>query len=473
MDVARPQAAEADAETPDRWWRLVVGAAACTAAYLAATVSGYLLSQFGGRTLAGALAGMAVISVLAVVAVRLATALAGPAARVTGAIVGRTRSRRVGSAVSAQVAFLIVVSPLLTAIGHSVGFRGTTNVGLHHRPQTVVLLLTWLAVVIAPWMEEVSMRGFLLSGLTARLGFWPAAVASSLVWALLHGVSGVLVPFTVEGIVLCWIRRRTGSVRTGIALHASQNALATLVSGAGWLVAPPAVAVIASLVATREGGANTLARAVARVIERASRSADAVADRIAVREARPLGWIVAGAALSAGVVLEAASLELARGHGALTAGRVVIATLSLPLLGWLLLTARRPWRASATACLAGAAGCAAIVAARIGVLAGSAALVPLVGLGYTLTGLGLLGLAASGGSARARIGAGIAGLLLLVTLTPAPYVITSGRAMVDQSLVTTLGAAMAMIAVGIELRRPGGRAPEYAWRTTAPAAPPL
>ena len=59
------------------------------------------------------------------------------------------------------------------------------------------------------------MRGFLLSGLWQRFGFWPAAVASSLVWAGLHGVSGVLIPFTCEGLVLCWIRRRTGSVRTG------------------------------------------------------------------------------------------------------------------------------------------------------------------------------------------------------------------------------------------------------------------
>jgi CAAX protease family protein len=471
MDETRPEVAESD--PPDRWWRLLVGAAACTAAYLAATVSAYLLSQLGGRTLAGALAGIAAISVLAVVAVRLATTLAGPAAQVSGSMVGQGRSRRVGSAVSAQIAFLLVISPLLTALGHSAGARGTTNVGLHHRATAVVLLLTWIAVVVAPWMEEISMRGFLLSGLTARLGFWPAAVASSLVWAGLHGVSGVLVPFTVEGIVLCWIRRRTGSVRTGIALHASQNALATLVSGAGWLVAPPVAAVVLALIATREGRPGDLGHAAADLIARASRAAEAVTRRIHVGAGRPGVWIVAGAALSLGVVLEAASLELVGGHGTLTAGRLLIVTLSLPPLGWLLLTARRPWGAPAAACLAGAAGCAISLAARIDVIAGDAALVPLVGLGYTLTGLGLLGLAASGGSTRARIGAGAAGLLLLVTLTPAPYVITTGRAMVDQSLLTTLGAAAAMIAVGIELRRPRRPAPEYTWGATATATPPL
>jgi membrane protease YdiL (CAAX protease family) len=473
MDDAAPTAAERD--SPERWWRLVVGAAACTAGYLAATISAYLLAQLGGQTLAGALAGMAAISVLAVVTVRLATELAGPAARVSAAIVGTARSHRVGSAVSAQVGFLVVLSPILTAVGHSVGFHGTTNIGLHHRAAALVLLLTWIAVVVAPWMEEVSMRGFLLSGLTSRFGFWPAAVASSLVWAGLHGVSGVLVPFTAEGIVLCWIRRRTGSVRTGIALHGFQNLVASIVSGAGWLAAPALLALVLSLAATRDGGSHAYGDAVGDVFARAARAADGVTGRIAVGTARPAVWILAGAALSAGVVLEAASLELAGGHGALTAGRILIAIVSLPPLGWLLLTAGRPWRAPAAACLAGAAGCAVVAAARIGVIAGSTTLVPLVGIGYTLAGLGLLGLAASGAPVRARVGAGVAGLLLLVTLIPAPYVITSGRAMVDQSLLTTLGAAAALIAVGLELRRPGGRGPERTWgaAATATAAPPL
>ena len=104
------------------------------------------------------------------------------------------------------------------------------------------------------------MRGFLLSGLWQRFGFWPAAVVSSLVWASLHGVSGVLIPFTCEGIMLCWIRRRTGSVRTGIALHAGQNTVASLFSGAGFLIVPPLAAVVLSLVVTREGSAVAAGR---------------------------------------------------------------------------------------------------------------------------------------------------------------------------------------------------------------------
>ena len=447
-----------DAAAPaarDRSGRLLLAAAACTTLYLASTVSAYLLSELGGRrTLPGALAGMAAIAALSLVIVRLSARLAYPVGRIPGAIVGRARSLRVGSAVAAQIAFLLLIAPLLTVIGNSVGFHGTTSIALHHRPAAVVLLLTWIAVVIAPWMEEISMRGFLLSGLWSRYGFWPAAVASSLVWAGLHGVSGVLVPFTVEGIVLCWIRRRTGSTRTGIALHASQNVVASLASGAGLLVLPAVAAVVVSLVATREWAPNATATAVSRLLDRAVRTADAVAARVP-GGSRPAVWVGAGAALTTGLVLEAASLELDLGGGAvLTAGRLVIVVLCLPPLGWLLLSARSAWRAPAAGCVAGAIGCLLVIAARTGILLGDATLVPLVGLGYTLVGLGLLGLATAATDVRARIGAAAAGLLLAATLTPVPYVITSARSMIDQSLVTSLAAAAALICIGLTLRRP-------------------
>ena len=55
------------------------GRTACTTLYLASTVSAYLLSELGGRrTLAGALAGMAAITALSLVIVRLSARLAYP-----------------------------------------------------------------------------------------------------------------------------------------------------------------------------------------------------------------------------------------------------------------------------------------------------------------------------------------------------------------------------------------------------------
>src|SRR5436190_2910896 len=219
MDVA-PTATPESTAAPAQWWLAVAGAAACVLLYLGATVSAYLLTGMGDRTVPAAALAITVNVALCASAIALAARIAYPGG-VPAAIVGRARSSRVGTAVLAQVGFVIVALPLLTAIGDAIGMHGTTDLPLHHRQAGTVLLLTWIAVVAAPWMEELSMRGFLLSGLWQRFGFWPAAVASSLVWAGLHGVSGVLIPFTCEGLLLCWIRRRTGSVRTGIALHAT------------------------------------------------------------------------------------------------------------------------------------------------------------------------------------------------------------------------------------------------------------
>src|SRR5262249_39744019 len=46
---------------------------------------------------------------------------------VPAAIVGRARSSRVGTAVLAQLGFVIVALPLLTAIGNAIGLHGTTE----------------------------------------------------------------------------------------------------------------------------------------------------------------------------------------------------------------------------------------------------------------------------------------------------------------------------------------------------------
>jgi membrane protease YdiL (CAAX protease family) len=463
MDVV-PSRMPGSAAANAHWWLAVAGAAACVLLYLGATVSSYLLTGMGDRTVPAALVAIVVNVALCAGAIALAARIAYPGG-VPAAIVGRARSSRVGTAVLAQVGFVIVALPLLTAIGNAIGMHGTTDVPLHHRHAGAVLLLTWIAVVAAPWMEELSMRGFLLSGLWQRFGFWPAAVASSLVWAGLHGVSGVLIPFTCEGLLLCWIRRRTGSVRTGIALHAAQNTAASLFSGAGFLAAPPLAAVILSLVVTREGSAPAARRRAAELLGRATRSADALAARFTGGETRPGAWVLAGGAFAAGLVAEALPLELGLGgSGLVTVGRILIVALTLPPLAWLLLGAPRTWRAPAATSLAGAAGCVLVSLARLGVLLSSSTLVPLVGVGYTLIGFGLVGLATGELDPRARLAAGAAGLLMVATLTPLPYVITTSHAMVDQGLVTSLAAAAALVAVGLTLRRPAPSAP-------APAGP--
>jgi membrane protease YdiL (CAAX protease family) len=98
------------------------------------------------------------------------------------------------------------------------------------------LALLWFAfVVVAPAGEEIMFRGFLFRGWAASpRAIWPAILLTSAAWSLMHiqyDWFGILQIF-LGGILLGWIRWRTGSTLLTIALHALTNVWATLETAA-------------------------------------------------------------------------------------------------------------------------------------------------------------------------------------------------------------------------------------------------
>ena len=95
-----------------------------------------------------------------------------------------------------------------------------------------------MVVVAAPIYEELLFRGLLLRGWAAsRIGAVGAVILTSLIWAGLHVQYDVITmgQIFVLGLILGWLRMRTGSTLTTIALHgiASLGALipAAIVAG--------------------------------------------------------------------------------------------------------------------------------------------------------------------------------------------------------------------------------------------------
>lgn len=95
--------------------------------------------------------------------------------------------------------------------------------------------LTMVTVVFfAPVAEELLFRGLLFQGLQRRWGWWPAAVASSVLFAVLHAEptvigTALIVPLgLVFGVLSCWLLTRTGTLLSCVALHAVANAAATV-----------------------------------------------------------------------------------------------------------------------------------------------------------------------------------------------------------------------------------------------------
>lgn len=89
--------------------------------------------------------------------------------------------------------------------------------------------LTFQALAVwTPVTEEIFFRGFILAGLTARLGVRGAIIASAMIFSMFHIDPGVLAPIFVTGLLLAWLYHRTGSLWPSIAAHAGQNSLAVV-----------------------------------------------------------------------------------------------------------------------------------------------------------------------------------------------------------------------------------------------------
>jgi membrane protease YdiL (CAAX protease family) len=89
-------------------------------------------------------------------------------------------------------------------------------------PELLVALA--IAILLGPLLEELLFRGFLQSALAQSLGERGALVASSAVFAALHGVAGLPVLFLLS-LFLGWLQLRTRCLWVPWSAHALNNAV--------------------------------------------------------------------------------------------------------------------------------------------------------------------------------------------------------------------------------------------------------
>lgn len=91
------------------------------------------------------------------------------------------------------------------------------------------LLLTGFFLVIAvPIIEEFIFRGY-LQGLIRRYApFWLTAVLVSAIFGAAHGQLNVAINVFILSLALCYMREKTGSIWSGVGLHALKNFIAFL-----------------------------------------------------------------------------------------------------------------------------------------------------------------------------------------------------------------------------------------------------
>lgn len=81
-------------------------------------------------------------------------------------------------------------------------------------------------VLVAPLAEELFFRGFVFGGLVDRLGVPGAAAASGLLFSLVHGQMGLILPFALIGVLLAYLYYRSGSLWPAVLAHLVYNGLA-------------------------------------------------------------------------------------------------------------------------------------------------------------------------------------------------------------------------------------------------------
>lgn len=87
------------------------------------------------------------------------------------------------------------------------------------------LWIAFLAVGVAPFIEEIMFRGALYGWMRTRLGAFLSIVLSSIIFAVVHpqGAVGVL-PLTIIGMVLAFLREWRGTLMAPMLAHACFNA---------------------------------------------------------------------------------------------------------------------------------------------------------------------------------------------------------------------------------------------------------
>jgi len=83
-----------------------------------------------------------------------------------------------------------------------------------------------VAIVIAPFTEELTFRGFFFNALYRYMPAWVAIALSSIVFGLFHGLSACF-PLACAGAVLAIVYYRSGSLTASMLTHALFNATST------------------------------------------------------------------------------------------------------------------------------------------------------------------------------------------------------------------------------------------------------
>ena len=140
--------------------------------------------------------------------------------------------RAFGWIVAAWVTFIVLSAIWAAALGIQENDDLPQELGADDS-STALFFVAVLVCVAAPIAEELFFRGFCFTALRRWIGVAGGAIATGVIFGLIHAGSAdpvFLVPLGVLGTLLCLLYHRTGSLLPCMVLHALNNSLALGVS---------------------------------------------------------------------------------------------------------------------------------------------------------------------------------------------------------------------------------------------------
>jgi membrane protease YdiL (CAAX protease family) len=139
------------------------------------------------------------------------------------------------------IAARIPLNVMIYAAGGKKALKQSQNITVDRVDAAVIVFLVLAAVIAAPIVEELVFRGLILRTFLQRMSFWPAALASSAIFAIGHtyevdtvaGAITLALNVGVIGVVHCGLVRYTGRLAPGMISHAIVNLVAVLALASG------------------------------------------------------------------------------------------------------------------------------------------------------------------------------------------------------------------------------------------------
>lgn len=121
--------------------------------------------------------------------------------------------------------FVVGYTLVVSAAGYGPPTEGADLTTLFGSGPLGAVTTVLVVAVLGPLLEEVALRGVLLSALKTRIGAVASVVVTAVAFSLLHVSAWSFVPLTALGLALGWLAVRSRSLWPAVLLHVAYNGL--------------------------------------------------------------------------------------------------------------------------------------------------------------------------------------------------------------------------------------------------------